>query len=59
MSFDLEKFLISKTASIKDALLQIDKNGAGIIVVLNSQNQVQGVATDGDIRRAFAEWIRS
>ena len=53
MSFDLEKILISKTASIKDALLQIDKNGAGIIVVLNSQNQVQGVATDGDIRRGL------
>lgn len=38
---------------IKDALVEISRGGLGITVVVNDENQVQGVFTDGDLRRTL------
>ena len=46
-------FIISKTASIKEALIKIDKNNKGFLIVLNNEKKVIGTITDGDIRRLF------
>ena len=45
------KINIKKT--IKDAMIKIDKNAMGIVFVVNSDDKLLGVLTDGDIRRAI------
>jgi len=47
----LSNFTVLPTASIKDALLRLDKNKHGIILIVNKSSKLLGVATDGDIRR--------
>lgn len=49
----LDKFLVSGSASIREALGWIDRNQHGIILATGAQGEVIGVATDGDIRRAL------
>lgn len=53
MSLDL--FLISETASLRDALAQLDANHHGIILTTNYSGVAVGLATDGDIRRKLLE----
>ena len=47
----LNKFLISASASLRDALLLIESNHHGIILTTSPNGVVTGLATDGDIRR--------
>lgn len=51
----LELFLISETASLRDALTQLDANHHGIILTTNSSGVAVGLATDGDVRRKLLE----
>ena len=46
----IDKYLINKNETIKSALKKIDGNHLGIIFI-EDDNEVVGVATDGDIRR--------
>jgi D-glycero-alpha-D-manno-heptose-7-phosphate kinase len=48
---DLYSYTISKNSSIKEALVQIEKNHLGVVFLLDEYNTVIGLATDGDIRR--------
>jgi mannose-1-phosphate guanylyltransferase / mannose-6-phosphate isomerase len=50
---NLEKFLINKSETILDALIKIDINKKGFLIVIDQNNKVLGTLTDGDIRRAF------
>lgn len=43
--------LVSQSASLKEALLEISAKGLGITGIVNENNQVIGVFTDGDLRR--------
>lgn len=46
-----EKPAISPSASVKDVLIEISKNRLGAVAVVDTENHVVGVITDGDIRR--------
>lgn len=46
-----EKPAISPNASVKDVLIEISKNRLGAVAVVDNDNHVLGVITDGDIRR--------
>jgi D-glycero-alpha-D-manno-heptose-7-phosphate kinase len=48
---NLELFLISETASLRDALMLLEENHHGIILTTNGSGKVTGLATDGDVRR--------
>lgn len=48
---NVEQFTVSEQTSLRDALLQIEANQHGIILVLGVEGAVVGLATDGDIRR--------
>ncbi|STL78672.1 D-arabinose 5-phosphate isomerase [Escherichia coli] len=39
------------TASVMDAMLELSRTGLGLVAVCDAQQQVQGVFTDGDLRR--------
>ena len=45
--------LIHQSATVKDALKQLDKNAQKILFVVKDDNKLVGSLTDGDIRR----WI--
>ena len=49
---DMERFKVPVTSSIKDAVRQMDKGGIGFCVCVNDLDNVVGVISDGDFRRA-------
>jgi D-glycero-alpha-D-manno-heptose-7-phosphate kinase len=48
-----ENFIISASASIREALEKIESNKLGTIFITNANGSVFGIATDGDIRRGL------
>ena len=57
MNFDLKKYVIRDNRSIRNTLKKVDKNHYGMILVMSSEDEVIGVATDGDIRRALIKGV--
>ncbi len=51
----LDLFLISYSASLRDALQRIERNHHGVIFVTDANGAVSGVATDGDVRRRLLD----
>lgn len=49
----LQQLLISFDSTLRDALAVIDGNGCGVAFAVDSDGRLQGVLTDGDIRRAL------
>ncbi|WP_394172735.1 KpsF/GutQ family sugar-phosphate isomerase [Thalassotalea litorea] len=43
--------VVSKDATIKDALLEMSEKGLGMTAIVNNQGQLCGLFTDGDLRR--------
>jgi D-glycero-alpha-D-manno-heptose-7-phosphate kinase len=54
---NLDLFQINKNSSIQDALVKIDNNHKGFILVTDDDNAIIGISTDGDIRRKLFENI--
>ncbi len=52
---DLSKFLIDETASLREAMVQIERNQRGLIFTTDADRKVVGVITDGDIRRKLIQ----
>lgn len=55
MTKEFSSILIDKSASVKDAMKQLDKTAEKILFVTEDNNKLIGSLTDGDIRR----WILS
>ena len=53
MPSDLNSLSIGPEASVQGAIARIDKNGQGIVVVVDEKRHLIGVVTDGDVRRAI------
>ena len=43
--------VINKTTLLKEALEEMGKHSLGIVCIVNNENQLCGILTDGDIRR--------
>jgi D-glycero-alpha-D-manno-heptose-7-phosphate kinase len=50
-----EKYIISSTSTIQEALIAIENNHKGFILIQDISNRVIGIVTDGDIRRKLLE----
>ncbi|HJB24200.1 MAG TPA: nucleotidyltransferase family protein [Candidatus Jeotgalibaca pullicola] len=50
---ELVEFTVEDTATVKEAMKQMDRNAHKIIYVVDKANHLKGVLSDGDIRR----WI--
>jgi len=55
MKDKVKKMIIKRDASVLDALKIINEGGAQIALVVDSQNHLEGIVTDGDIRRGLIE----
>lgn len=53
----IDKLLINKNSSIKEAMRTIDRVGWGMGFVVDDQKKLFGIATDGDIRKAILRGI--
>jgi len=53
----LDNVVISPTASIADAIGQLDKAGTGALILCTGGTKLYGLLTDGDIRRAVLRGI--
>ena len=53
MKDNLVPFIISKGAELSQALHKIDRNKQGFLIVVDDEEHVAGVLTDGDVRRAL------
>jgi dTDP-glucose pyrophosphorylase/CBS domain-containing protein len=53
----LDNVVISPTASITEAIAQLDKAGTGALVLCSGGTKLFGLLTDGDIRRAVLRGI--
>lgn len=49
----LDKYKIDSRCNIREAIKQIDNNGEGFIFVVDKNDKVIGLVTDGDFRRAI------
>jgi D-glycero-alpha-D-manno-heptose-7-phosphate kinase len=55
VNLNLDLFQISESASLREALEQIELNHHGVIFAVNVSGAVSGLATDGDIRRKLLQ----
>jgi len=49
----LEDLLVRADATIRDTLQHLNRNELGIVFVVDGESRLEGVATDGDIRRGL------
>lgn len=51
----LRKSCISPSATISEAIVQLNDAGTGALLLVDAEDQLNGVVTDGDIRRAVIQ----
>ena len=49
----IKRLLLTEDSTLDDALRLLDSNGNGFLPVVNEQETLIGIITDGDIRRAI------
>jgi arabinose-5-phosphate isomerase len=52
-----EKPSVKRDASIKDVIIEISNKRLGVTAVVDSNNKIIGIITDGDLRRMLAETL--
>jgi len=53
----LRNILINKRYSIKETMRMIDRSGLGVAFIIDKENRLLGVVTDGDIRKAILRGV--
>jgi len=54
---DIRKYTVSESVNIRLAIQQMDFGGAGFVAVIDSEEKMVGLVTDGDFRRAVLRGI--
>jgi dTDP-glucose pyrophosphorylase len=57
LKIDINLTSVKENLSIKDAIRAMDNGGIGFICVINNEEKVKGIVTDGDFRRAILNEI--
>lgn len=55
---DWKNIAITKNQSLKEAMELLDKSALRVVLVVDEQNYLQGVITDGDIRRGLLKGLQ-
>lgn len=53
----LSQLLVTKFSTLKEALLQLEKTGSGILLMLNDDGIFERTVTDGDLRRLVLQGL--
>ena len=53
----IESYLVRPDTTIREAIASIDRNGKGIVLVVDGEHRLLGTISDGDIRRAILKGI--
>jgi dTDP-glucose pyrophosphorylase/CBS domain-containing protein len=53
----IESYLVKLETTIREAIACIDRNGKGIVLVVDGEHRFLGTVSDGDIRRAILKGI--
>tara|TARA_Y100000310_G_scaffold345402_1_gene464558 strand:- start:67362 stop:68756 length:1395 start_codon:yes stop_codon:yes gene_type:complete len=53
--YNLNKFLVGPNNNLKEVMKKIDLNGHGIALIVDDDQKLLGLITDGDIRRAIIQ----
>ena len=53
MNVNLDQLFVSPDVSLRDAIVRLDENRWGIVLVVDQEQKLIGTITDGDIRRAI------
>ena len=48
-----DKIILTEFVGLKDAIELLDKNGNGVLPVVDNKNKLLGLITDGDVRKAI------
>lgn len=48
---------VAATTAIADAVIAMSRGGLGLVAICDSERRVQGIFTDGDLRRAFEKRV--
>ncbi len=57
MAKDSDIPMITEGQLLKDAIIEMSKKKLGFIAVVNNSNDIQGIITDGDLRRSIQQHI--
>jgi arabinose-5-phosphate isomerase len=57
MASDENNATILESSSFKSAIIEMGKKGLGLITIKNSDNEIVGVVTDGDLRRQLEHGV--
>ncbi len=57
MNPEVKELIIDHRAPLQEALVRIDRNGIGFLMVVDAEGKLFGVMTDGDIRRSFLRGV--
>lgn len=57
MAESIEQFVINEDSTLRDALIQMTSTHRGIILVVDTEYNLVGVISDGDVRRALLDDI--
>ena len=53
----MDNYIILSSKNIRDAIKKIDDNGEGLVFIVDEEERVMGVLTDGDFRRAILNGV--
>lgn len=57
MKKDQENPVVNENSTLKEAVIELSKKGLGIVSVVDSDNNLVGVITDGDLRRQLEKEV--
>ena len=49
--------VVTRDATLKNTIVELSKKGLGIVTILNDDNSIAGVITDGDLRRLLEKGV--
>lgn len=57
MAKDKDNAIVHKSVSLKEAIVELSKKGLGIVSIVDDNNSLIGVITDGDLRRQLEKGV--
>ena len=55
MNEDLSPYTIKRNATVREAMAAIDAGATGVVMILDQNDKLEGLMTDGDIRRLLLD----